>query len=463
MSKYTDIRRQAVFKTSGGGVTTLTVGTTPIVGGTVGRIFFQGAGDVLAQSSNLFWDNTSGKLYLGGGTTPSSAILVQSSTANSDALSLSLSFKRTNSANSNTTWSAVRAYNSADTLVGLFGTFQESAGGGSRFTVSTSTNTGSTAVTERFRVASDGKTSLGQSILGGAALDVHSLGALSTDLAFRVRNSANTFDLVSINGVGLISGRTDGAGGFSMNYQGVSANAIQLNFQNGNATLRVSQNTGGHAFNVYASTDNREYLAGLVGKATFAIGANPLGGTIKPNEANTNTMYVFNGTAPTLSATDSFNLYARDIVAGNAAPHFRTEAGDVIKLYKNAAVTTPQGIADVLTNLGVLTASTIAPSVQSVTSAATVTPVNGNDLVTITAQAVGLTLANPTGTWPEGKDLMIRIKDNGTPRSIGYDTNYRAIGVTLPTTTVANKTTYLGIIYNSTDTKWDVIGVTTEA
>lgn len=105
----------------------------------------------------------------------------------------------------------------------------------------------------------------------------------------------------------------------------------------------------------------------------------------------------------------------------------------------------------------------IAPSVQSVVSSATVTPVFGNDLVVITAQAAGLTLANPTGTWVQGKDLVIRIKDNGTARSIAYGTKYRAIGVTLPTTTVINKTTYLGIVYNSTDDTFDIIGVTTQA
>lgn len=180
-------------------------------------------------------------------------------------------------------------------------------------------------------------------------LDVRSQGALSTDTAFRIRNSANSFDLLSINGVGLISGRTDGAGGFNMNYQGTINTTIQLTFNNGNPTLRVANNTGGHAFNVYTSTNNREYLAGLIGKATFAIGANPLAGTIKPNEANTNTMYVFNGTAPTLSATDSFNLYAADIVAGNSAPHFRTENGSVIKLYQE---TTAIGSSAFVQNTG---------------------------------------------------------------------------------------------------------------
>jgi len=101
--------------------------------------------------------------------------------------------------------------------------------------------------------------------------------------------------------------------------------------------------------------------------------------------------------------------------------------------------------------------------VQSVTSSATVTPTSVNDLVKITAQATGLTLANPTGTFTEGQALMIRIKDNGTARSITFDTNYRAIGITLPTTTVISKTMYLGIIYNSTDVKWDIVGLNQQA
>ena len=101
--------------------------------------------------------------------------------------------------------------------------------------------------------------------------------------------------------------------------------------------------------------------------------------------------------------------------------------------------------------------------VQTVTSSATVTPVSTNDLVIITAQAAGLTLANPTGTFTEGQALMIRIKDNATARTIAFDTNYRAIGVTLPTTTVISKTLYLGIIYNSTDGKWDIVGYNLQA
>lgn len=100
---------------------------------------------------------------------------------------------------------------------------------------------------------------------------------------------------------------------------------------------------------------------------------------------------------------------------------------------------------------------------QTVTSSATVTPTFLNDIVTITAQATALTLANPTGTPIANTPLFIRIKDNGTARAITFDTQYRSIGVTLPTTTIANKTMYLGMIYNATDTKWDILGYNIEA
>ena len=105
----------------------------------------------------------------------------------------------------------------------------------------------------------------------------------------------------------------------------------------------------------------------------------------------------------------------------------------------------------------------IVPRVQTVASSAIVTPVSTNDIVTITAQAVGLSLLNPTGTFVEGQALMIRIKDNGTARTIAFGTSYRAIGITLPTTTVISKTLYLGVIYNSTDAKFDIVGLNQEA
>ncbi len=127
---------------------------------------------------------------------------------------------------------------------------------------------------------------------------------------------------------------------------------------------------------------------------------------------------------------------------------------------------TGAGVTSTTSGNNVTVSITGLPSVQSVVSAATITPTNLNDLVVITAQAAALTLAAPTGSPVQGQALMIRIKDDGTARGITWTSGaggYRAIGVTLPTTTVISKTTYVGLIYNSTDSRWDALGVTTEA
>jgi hypothetical protein len=42
----------------------------------------------------------------------------------------------------------------------------------------------------------------------------------------------------------------------------------------------------------------------------------------------------YSATAPTTSATDGYRQYSADVTTGNAAPHFRTENGAVIKLYQ---------------------------------------------------------------------------------------------------------------------------------
>jgi hypothetical protein len=144
--------------------------------------------------------------------------------------------------------------------------------------------------------------------------------------------------------------------------------------------------------------------------------------------------------------------------SGNAATIIGTL--EATTLVKSGGAGTDFLMADGTTTTAI---TFLNPRVQTVASSATVTAVSTNDIVTITAQAVGLTLANPTGTFSEGQSLIIRIKDNGTARSIAYGTNFRAIGVTAPTTTVISKTTYIGCIYNSTDTKFDIIGVCTEA
>jgi hypothetical protein len=97
---------------------------------------------------------------------------------------------------------------------------------------------------------------------------------------------------------------------------------------------------------------------------------------------------------------------------------------------------------------------------QTTASSATVTPTPDSiDLVTITAQAAALTIANPTPVTAvyQGQKLIIRIKDNGTARAITWGSQFRAMGTALPSTTVLGKTLYLGFIWNATDSKWDLL------
>lgn len=105
----------------------------------------------------------------------------------------------------------------------------------------------------------------------------------------------------------------------------------------------------------------------------------------------------------------------------------------------------------------------IVSSASYTTDTGTALDVSTCDEFVVTAQAGALKFNNPSGTPLQGQKLIIRIKDNGTARALTYDTQFRAIGITLPNTTVINKTLYIGCIYNATDTKWDVVAVAQEA
>lgn len=99
--------------------------------------------------------------------------------------------------------------------------------------------------------------------------------------------------------------------------------------------------------------------------------------------------------------------------------------------------------------------------VTSFTSGATRTvDETTENMVTITALAVGWTGGVPGGSPDEGDIIYYRIKDNGTIRALGFNAIYRAqagTGKALPTTTTVGRTMYIQFIYNATDTKWDLM------
>jgi len=87
------------------------------------------------------------------------------------------------------------------------------------------------------------------------------------------------------------------------------------------------------------------------------------------------------------------------------------------------------------------------------------------DTYIVSALGASGTINAPSGTPVAGQRLVIRIKDDGTIRGLafaGATGAYRSVGTTLPGSTTANKTSYIGCVYNSTDNFWDVIAVATE-
>jgi hypothetical protein len=141
-----------------------------------------------------------------------------------------------------------------------------------------------------------------------ARLDVRAQGALSTDIAFRVRNSADTLDTLRITGNNRIElGNTTNIIG------GGAGSSFITNISIG-GSVRLDA-----PFNF----NSQEVFNGQ--RLHFAT-------TYETN--GTRLIQMQNGTAPTTGLADAFKMYSADITAGNAAPHFRTENGDIIKLFK---------------------------------------------------------------------------------------------------------------------------------
>ncbi len=107
----------------------------------------------------------------------------------------------------------------------------------------------------------------------------------------------------------------------------------------------------------------------------------------------------------------------------------------------------------------------VKPLINSAATATSLAPnINSYNQYVLTAQASALTIANPTGAPYDGDIIIILIKDNGTSQTITYDTLYSNIsGLDTLTATVAGKWYTLGIRYNATVTKWQILSINTEA
>ncbi len=209
-------------------------------------------------------------------------------------------------------------------------------------------------------------------------------------------------------------------------------------------------------------------LTGLVSDTTTALGL----GSIELGHASDTTL---SRSAAGVLAVES-NLVPSpasqaegDVLFRGASSWSRLAKGTAAQvLTMNAGATapewaTPSGGSDTLTetNTKTVTNKRIQPRVVSAVSYTTNTgtslDISTCDLFIITAQAGALLFNSPSGTPVHGEKLMIRIKDNGTARALTWNPIFREFEAILPSTTVASKTLYLEFIYNTTDTKWDLI------
>jgi len=202
----------------------------------------------------------------------------------------------------------------------------------------------------------------------------------------------------------------------------------------------------------------------LTGTVT-STGDLTLGGTL--SDVNLTTQVT--GTLPVANGgTGATSLTANNVLLGNGTSALQVVApgttGNVLTSDGTTWTSAAGATGDVtLTGTQTLTNKRVTPRSVDIASAATITPTGDTaDQYEVTALAAGATIAAPSGTPTDGQKLVLRIKDNGTARALTWTTTsgaYRAVGVTLPTTTVISKVLYVGCVYNAQDSFWDVLAV----
>jgi hypothetical protein len=186
-------------------------------------------------------------------------------------------------------------------------------------------------------------------------LDVRAQGALSTDIAFRVRNSADTYNTMAVRGNGVIDFQNPTLGLTFLSIGQVGASNVNDGFLDFSGSRGIRNRAGGVVqlgIRIFHNSTIRS--TGLYISATEASGDNTIfidGGqnirigqgfsnTNQPDVNATRTIQQMTGVAPTTSVVDGFQQYSADITAGNAAPHFRTENGSIVKLYQETTAIT---------------------------------------------------------------------------------------------------------------------------
>ena len=315
-------------------------GGTPA--GITGQIQFNDGG-VFAADSGLFWDNTNKRL--GVGATPASTARLD--VRAQGALSTDIAFRVRNSADSANIFEVRGDGNIALFQPGLYESNMKIFGSGNKTIAQFQNETfGSIALGSEatFDALTYGNIALGQKAktTGGA-------NSIAIGLNARAGNTANISigaNSVCTGQYGIKIGQGQGPSGFG------GVNSIHLG-----RTTSGNNVEPDNVFMTYFNSQSSSTLTrsngsfGLLGQQAYILG-NGTGtyGLDKFMGNGGNTLVVRNhASIPSTNVADSFQQYSADITAGNAAPHFRTENGSVVKLYQE---TTAIAVSTLISNLG---------------------------------------------------------------------------------------------------------------
>jgi hypothetical protein len=255
---------------------------------------------------------------------------------------------------------------------------------------------------------------------------------------------------------------------------GITYTTVKTSNYTAAANDGVQTNTGGGAFTVTLPATPAVGAQVFVVDTSSSWATNNLtvgrnGSTIEGlaedlicNISNVSVQLVYSGT--------TWNVFAQ-VGGASGASMVYPAAGVAVSTGTawTTSLTAPSGTLVGTTDTQTLTNKRVTPRMNSQSSIASPWAWNSDsfDTQAFTALANALTINADAGTPTDGQRTIFRFEDNGTARALTWTTGatkaFRAVGVTLPTTTVVGKVTYVGCIYNTFDSRWDVVAVSQEA